>query len=349
MDYPLVHLSHLRRMTDSVGLFQHAIYTLPDPQKGYTLDDNARAFIVALHHHRRTGDAASLELARRYLAFIRYAQTPDGHFLNFLPFDRQWRGESGSPDASGRAIWALGYGVRHAPERGMRDASRYLLECALPHAARLNSPRAMAFALLGFGEARLAFDWAERFAAQLAALFDGNASEDWLWFEPYLTYSNAVLPQALLVASEWTGTPRYRDIAQRSLEFLIGVIFQRDMLDLVGEKGWYRRNGQPARFDQQPIDAACAVETLLVAQRALQEPRYGELAHRALEWFYGRNRGSIALYDPETGGCYDGLTPEGVNRNQGAESTVAHLRARLLIDDTACARESRHAAEALSR
>ncbi len=238
--------------------------------------------------------------------------------------------------------------MRHAPERGLRDASRFLLECALPHAAQLTSPRAMAFAVIGFAEADLALEWVERFADRLAALFEANASEDWLWFEPYLTYSNAALPHALLVAGERTGSARYRSIAQRSLDFLIGVIFHNDMLDLVGEKGWYHRNSQPARFDQQPIDAACAVETLLVAGRVLGEPRYDELARRALEWFYGRNRGGVALYDPETGGCYDGLTPEGVNRNQGAESTLAHLRARLLIEDLANARESRHVAEALS-
>lgn len=259
--------------------------------------------------------------------------------MNFLPFDRRWREESGSPDSNGRAVWALGYGVRHAPERGMRDAARFLLERALPHIERLTSPRAIAFAILGLAEARLATDLVQRFADQLVALFDQTASEDWQWFEPYLTYSNATLPQALLIAGQLTNEARYTTLARRSLDFLIDVVFQNDMLDLIGEKGWYRRNSTRARFDQQPTDAACMVEALLVAQNVLKEPRYGELARCALEWFYGRNRGRVALYDPETGGCYDGLTPEGVNRNQGAESTLAHLMARLLIEEAEGARK----------
>lgn len=268
-----------------------------------------------------------------------------------MPFDRQWREELGSPDSNGRALWALGYGVRHAPEAGLREAARFLLERAVPQAERLTSPRAVAFALLGLAEARVALDLAERFAHQLAVLFDQHASGDWQWFEPYLTYSNATLPQAMLIAGELLGSVPYTTIARRSLDFLIGVLFQRDMLDLIGQKGWYRRDSECARFDQQPIDAACAVEALLVAERVLGEPRYGELARRALEWFYGRNRGRAALYDPETGGCHDGLTAEGVNRNQGAESTLAHLMARLLIEEARRAEESElpYAAQTLSR
>lgn len=306
---------------------------MPDPHRGYTLDDNARAFIVVLKHHRRNGDSTSLSLACRYLAFIRYAQTSDGRFLNFLPFDRRWREESGSPDSNGRALWALGYGVQHAPEPGLRDAARLLLERALPQASHLTSPRAIAFAILGLTEARVGLDLVQQFAHQLATLFEHHACADWQWFEPYLTYSNATLPQAMFLAGEVLNNQHYLDIARRSLEFLIGVLFRGDILDLIGQKGWYPQNGERARFDQQPVDAACAVDALLVAQRIVGEPRYGELAGRALEWFYGRNRHQIALYDPETGGCYDGLTPEGVNRNQGAESTLAHLLARLLIEE----------------
>ncbi len=338
--YPVLRLDHLQRMTDPAGIFQHAIYTLPDPQRGYTLDDNARAFIVALKHHRWSGDAASLELARHYLAFIRYAQTQDGRFLNFLPFDRQWHEQFGSPDSNGRAIGALGYGVAHAPESGMREAAGWLLERALAQAERLTPPRAIAFALLGFAEACRA-DWRPRdsfdrlchFADRLAELFDHNASDDWPWYEPYLTYSNAALPRAMLAASAVTGNARYQKIARYSLDFLVDILFQHDMLDLIGQKGWYRRHGERAHFDQQPIDAACTVEALVAAEASFGESRYGTLATIALEWFYGRNRVGVALYDPETGGCYDGLVPEGVNRNQGAESTLAHLMARLLIEE----------------
>jgi hypothetical protein len=325
-------------MSDDTGMLQHARWSIPDPNHGYTLDDNVRAFVVALQGHACTSRDDLLALARRYLAFMVYAQREDGVFRNFAGYDRQWLEDAGSPDSNGRAAWALGYGVRHAPEVGMRDGAMWLFDRALPHIDALTSPRAVASAILGCAEVYAAdrstgamLAQIDRSAAYLAGLFGQVARGEWQWFEQSLTYGNATLPQAMLMAGALTGNARYLHIGQRSLEFLIELVFTNGQLDLIGQDGWYEQGTEPASFDQQPIDAACMVEGLLVAQRLLDEPRYGMLARRALEWFYGRNRLGTSLYDETTGGCFDALIAEGVNRNQGAESTLAHLSARLLM------------------
>ena len=336
MTYPSLCFDHLARLTDDTGMLQHARWSVPDPNHGYTLDDNARALVVALQGHASTGRADLLVLARRYLGFMVYAQREDGVFRNFAGYNRQWLEDAGSPDSNGRALWALGYGLHHAPEVGMREAALWMFDRAKPQIDGLTSPRAVASAILGCAEAHAADRNAgpmraqiDRCAAYLAGLFDQVAHGAWQWFEQYLTYGNATLPQAMLMAGALTGCERYRDIGRRSLEFLVDLVFANDQLDLIGQDGWHVQGAPPARFDQQPIDAGCMVEALLVAQRVFGEPRYGRLAQQALDWFYGRNRLGASLYDATTGGCFDALIPDGVNRNQGAESTLAHLSARL--------------------
>ena len=340
MQYPSLCFDHLVRLSDDTGMLQHARWSIPDPNHGYTLDDNVRAFVVALQGHLVTGRADLLALAQRYLAFMVYAQREDGVFRNFAGYDRQWLEDAGSPDSNGRAVWALGYGVHHAPEAGMRAAALWMFDRAQPHIDALTSPRAVASALLGCAEAYAADRNApamlvqiDRCASYLAGLFDQVARGEWQWFEQSLTYGNATLSQAMLMAGVLTGSKRYLDIGQRSLTFLIELLFKHDQLDLIGQDGWYEYGTEPASFDQQPIDAACMVDALLVAQTVLGEPRYGKLAHQALAWFYGGNRLGVPLYDATTGGCFDALIAEGVNRNQGAESTLAHLAARLAVDE----------------
>jgi hypothetical protein len=319
---------------------------VPDPNHGYTLDDNARALMAALKWHRHgdgdgDGDsdssacASALDLAYRYLAFILGSQHKDGHFRNFMAFERHWLEDVGSPDSQGRALWALGYCLHHAPEAGMRHAAEWMFDQAGAHVSQLSSPRTVAFALHGFAEAHLAgrhapdIDRVRQCADHLAGLFKRHARHAWQWFEYSLTYANASLPHALLIAADICGDAGYREVGKRSLDFLIDLLFEEDQLDLIGQDGWYARGGERARFDQQPIDAQCMVEALLCANRVLGEQRYAALARYALEWFYGRNRNGAAMYDEATGGCHDGLTADGVNLNQGAESTLAHLMARL--------------------
>jgi len=341
MNYPPLKFDHLIHLSDTTGIQQHARWSIPDPSWGYTLDDNARAFVVALRGYIQTGDAALVEWARRYLSFMMYAQRDDGLFRNFASYDRQWLEDTGSPDSNGRALWALGYGARVAPEAGMREACVWLFDRARPHIDRLRDTRAASFTLLGCVEMHRADHdplamraYVDNLAAHLAGLFERNSGQDWQWFENGLTYGNATLSQAMLATGLVTGLRRYTDIGQRSLDFLIDVMFAGDHLDLIGQNGWYMRGGRRAVFDQQPIDAGCMVEALVFAQDVLGEKRYGELADVAMAWFYGQNRTHQPIYDEDTGGCFDGLTPEGVNRNQGAESTLAHLSARLAMKES---------------
>ncbi len=336
MTYPLLSFDHLLRLTDDTGILQHARWSVPNPQEGYTLDDNVRAFVVALKGHACTGRGDLLELARRYLGFMLYAQRDDGVFRNFADYGRNWLEEAGSADSNGRALWALGYGAHHAPERGIREAALWLFDRAKSGIAGLTSPRAVAAALLGCTEVHAAdrnpgqmLVLVEHGAHYLAGLYDQVVIDGWHWFEASVTYGNATLSQAMLVAGALTGSACYLEIGRNSLEFLITLMFSEGKMDVIGQNGWHARGGPRAVFDQQPIDAACMVEALLVARRICNEPRYGVLATMAMEWFYGNNRLGASLYDETTGGCFDALILGGVNANQGAESTLAHLSARM--------------------
>ena len=275
------------------------------------------------------------------MAFIMGSQREDGRFRNFMSFDRHWLEDVGSSDSQGRALWALGYCLHHTDDVGMRQAAAWMIEQAHHHAPQLISPRAIAFGLHGLAEIHKAEDQPFNVEAQLkksadylVTLFDQYSRSDWRWFEDALTYANATLPHALLVAYDILRDERYRDVGQRSLDFLLNLLFENDQLDLIGQDGWYSRGSVRASFDQQPIDAQCLVEALVCAQQVLGKPHYGTLAAVALEWFYGRNRHGLMMYDEESGGCNDGLTLTGVNANQGAESTLAHLLARLSYDET---------------
>ena len=357
MNYPSLCFDHLKRLTDDTGLLQHALWTTPDPNHGYTLDDNARALVVALRGHEQTGCRDLLELARRYLGFMLYSQRDDGNFRNFAGYDRRWLEDSGSQDSIGRALWALGYCLHHAPEAGMRDTAMWMFDRAKVHITGLTSPRAVAAAILGCDEAisadrnaGLMLRVMDQSASYLLSLYEQVARGDWQWYEESVTYGNATLSQAMLTAGAVTGEKKYHDVGVRSLEFLIAKLFLKQVpgdstnvlppmsmetvpiyLDLIGQAGWLLHGGPRAEFDQQPIDAVCMVEALLVAERTCNEPRFGELAVTALDWFYGKNRLCLPLYDQSSGGCFDALIADGVNRNQGAESTLAHLSARLVI------------------
>lgn len=281
------------------------------------------------------------ELAYRYMAFIMGSQREDGRWRNFMSFDRHWLEDVGSSDSQGRALWALGYCLHHANDGGMRQAAAWMIERVYDHALELISPRAVAFGLHGLAEVYKADhptvnveQRLRQYADYLVALFERHDRGDWHWFEDSLTYANATLPHALLVAADLFDEDRYHAVGQCSLDFLINLLFKNDQLDLIGQDGWYSRGSVRASYDQQPIDAQCMVEALLCAHQVLGHDRYAVLAAQALEWFYGRNRHGVMMYDETSGGCNDGLTLNGMNGNQGAESTLAHLIARLSYEET---------------
>ena len=332
---PELRLDHLERMTDDTGLIQHATYSVPARHTGYCVDDNARALIVALHADRLLGSPSTLRLVTTYLSYVQYAQRPDGRFDNLMSYERrQLDTESaGSDDCLGRAVWALGETVRLARDEGCRRLARDLFMRALPSAASLG-PRGTALAVLGVTALLAAEPTSSELRSALGPLtarllqsYQLHAADGWRWFEPSLTYDNAVLPLALFKSHAVTGERAPLRVARESLEFLEGVCFERGQQRLVGNDGWHGRGGTKAHVDEQPIDAAALVLAFRGAYLVTHEPHYLRRMREAFAWFLGENRLGLPLYDFATAGCRDGLGAAHVNLNQGAESTVCFLMA----------------------
>lgn len=338
-ELPPLRLDHLRRMTDETGMFQHAIFTVPNYREGYCTDDNARALMVsALLEALGSGEAT--ELASRYLAFIWYAFNAEiGRFRNFMDYQRNWLEDGGSDDSHGRALWALGTVLGRSNTAALQSMSGHVFEQALPAILNTTSPRAWAFALIGIHEylQRFAGDSRagqvrEELANRLLALYQHHRTDDWHWFEPGLTYCNAALPHALLMCGKSIPNTAMTEAGLESLSWLTAV--QRADAHAghfvpIGSNGFYERNGERARFDQQPVEAQAMVSACLEAYRLTGDKRWRREARRAFEWFLGRNDLNLPIYDPTTGGCRDGLHPDRANENQGAESTLAFLQALL--------------------
>ena len=334
-ELPEIKLTHLSRMTDSTGVFQHAIFSVPNFSEGYCTDDNARAFILAMLLGELSNDAeCDRDLASTSAAFLQYAFDPlSGRFHNHMSFDRRWLDERGSEDSHGRALWALGVGVGRSQLRNFQMMAGQLFARALPAFNEFSSPRAWAFGLLGIHEylRRLSGDSQvnqvrETLTSRLMGLYDHHAHADWHWFEEELSYDNARLSHALIVNGRASGQ---QDVLERGLETLLWLTSQQTTekghLRPIGSNGFYHRGGARANFDQQPIEAQATVAACLAAHRATGDLHWYEKAQNAFDWFIGGNDLGLELYVPETGGCRDGLHIDRVNGNQGAESTLAFL------------------------
>jgi glycosyltransferase involved in cell wall biosynthesis len=338
---PDLRLDHLRTLTDGVGVLQHARFAVPDRDHGYCTDDNARALLLALRAYHATHNPDLLPLAGTYLGFLTHAFNPErNRFRNLMSYDRRWREEAGSEDAHARSLWALGYAVALAPRWAMRAAALHLFERALPAVVDFTSPRAWAFALVGMhaylrrypgdaGVRRIR----ETLALRLYEQYRNNVDDDWIWPEDVVTYANGKLPHSLLLAGQAIARDDLVDMGLKSLDWLLHVQTEPStgVLSFVGNGGWLRRGGEPARFDQQPIEAHALVEACLEAFSVTADRRWLAQARRCFDWFLGKNVLGRPLYDGETGGCHDGLHPSGVNGNQGAESTLAWLLSLLAM------------------
>ena len=334
-ELPPLKLSHLSRMTDSTGVFQHAIFSVPNFSEGYCTDDNARAFILAVLLGELGADAGSVRtLATISAAFLNHAFDPQTkHFHNHLSFERHWLDEQGSEDCQGRALWALGIGVGRSPFRSFQMMAGQLFAQALPAVTECTSPRAWAFGLIGIHEylRRLSGDslvnqTREALTGRLMECFEASAHPDWHWFEEELSYDNPRLAQALILSGHATGQPNVLERGLAALRWLTELqVSEKGHFRPIGSNGFYRRGGQRADFDQQPIEAQATVSACLDAYRATSDVCWYEHAQRAFDWFIGCNDLGLELYSPETGGCRDGLHVDRVNGNQGAESTLAFL------------------------
>ena len=338
-ELPPLKLDHLRRMTDDTGMFQHAIFTVPNYCEGYTIDDNARALTVNTLLEE-LGNEETADLTSRYFAFVWYAFNAETRrFRNFMSYQRNWLEKSGSDDSHGRTLWALGTVLGRSNTPALQNMAGWVFEKALPAILKTTSPRAWAFALIGIHEYlhRFAGDrrvgqTREELAARLLRLYQKNRAEKWHWYEESLTYCNAALPHALLLCGHAMPNSSMTDAALESLKWLADL--QRASTSAghfvpIGSNGFYRRGGERARFDQQPVEAQAMVSACLAAHRVTGDKNWHKEARRAFDWFLGRNDLNLPIYDPTTGGCRDGLHPDRPNENQGAESSLAFLQAVL--------------------
>lgn len=331
----LPKLDHLFRLTDRTGIIQHATYNLPDFRTGYTTDDNARALTIALKLWELNQDPHILALAETYLSFLVYTQRQDGWWHNFVDYSRHYIDGRGSDDSFGRAIQSICSVASKKYDNRMDHVALELLERAKNKIPTLSSPRAMAFTLIGLAQLgkNEHYHLLRQLADNLSSLYRNVAGEDWYWFEEYVTYCNAVLPQAMLLAYQALGKKTYLHIGLESLMFLSDRLLGTGKLELVGNQGWWHKGGEPALFDQQPVDAAHMVSSHLVAYELTGQHEHYVRAQRCYGWFEGENSLGLSLLDPISGGCFDGLTPESANKNQGAESLLAYLEANLSLSE----------------
>lgn len=334
-ELPELKLSHLSRMTDSTGVFQHAIFSVPNFSEGYCTDDNARAFVLAVLLGELGEEMESVRsLATTCAAFLHHAfDLKTKRFHNHMSFERRWLDAQGSEDCHGRTIWALGIGVGRSPFRSFQMMAGQLFALALPALTAFTSPRAWAFGLIGIHEylRRLSGDslvnqTRETLTCRLMDLFERNVQEGWCWFEQELSYDNAKLAHALILTGRATGHPEVTERGLQALRWLNQLqISDKGHFQPIGSNGFYHRGGPRALFDQQPIEAQAMISACLEAYRTTSDFWWYEQAQRAFDWFSGWNALGLELYSPESGGCCDGLHVDRVNGNQGAESTLAFL------------------------
>lgn len=331
-----VDLRHIRRLTDGTGLFQHATFTTPNYDDGYTTDDNARGLLLmTLIEEEKLLEVHDLDLRVRYFSFLAHAFNPDhGRFRNFMSYERRWLEEVGSEDSHGRSIWALGTVIGRSKDQPLCDAATRLFHEALPALNNMSSCRTWAFALLGLDEYlkeyagdRFVQKIRDRLCNKLVVEYEAHSNHEWLWFEDILTYSNAVLPHALLISAKAMNHPDLSDKALKSLKWLVAVQkMENACFSPIGSEGFYRRMGERARFDQQPTEAQAMVSACLEAYKITGDTSWWLHAKWAFEWYLGQNDLMVPLYDPATGACRDGLHSDRPNENRGAESTLAFLQ-----------------------
>ncbi|MGM0650217.1 MAG: glycosyltransferase family 4 protein [Bacteroidota bacterium] len=335
---PKFRLDHVKRLTDDTGIVQHARYGIPNLKEGYCLDDNARALIMALMSYRQNKDPQALDYIQVYLSYIQYMQTDKGTFRNFLSFNRNFLDEEGSEDSFGRTIWALGYLISRSPKLSYREFGTELFGNSVKHFDKLVHLRGIANTIIGisyylksYGSDEGMLQKMRSMAKKLTDAFENNSDDEWQWFEDALTYDNAILPLSLFHVAEITGDEYIKEVGLKTMKFLENVTLDNGYLSIVGSEGWYPKGGTRAEFDQQSIDTMASVRMFYQAYKVTKDVACLEKMFLSYLWYLGENELRIPLYDYETSGCCDGLKSGGVNRNQGAESTLAYLISHITV------------------
>jgi len=328
----MLNCSHLQRMTDEIGMLQFSRDDHPDPRSGYTLDDNARALLVSLYMGEK-----GYPQACHYMSFLTHAQRSDGTWSNFL-LDGKYCSTFDSEDSIGRAILACSAATISIWPDLASQASQ-LISNKLGDVTGFSSPRAVAYTLVGLCKGKMLCPDKQlhiivnRLSSFLLGLYDKSRRSDWLWFEDYLTYCNAILPHALFSVYSFNGDKKCLKIAHESINFLNDILFREGYLNIIGNQGWYHRRGSVPLFDQQPVDAASIAFACWEAYQCLGKNEYIYLANLAYQWFRGKNIHRLSLYNKASGGCFDAITKDGINTNQGAESVLSLLLTDLLMQN----------------
>ncbi|ALL07689.1 glycosyl transferase [Pedobacter sp. PACM 27299] len=336
---PAFSLAHVQRLTDDTGIVQHAKYGIPNLKEGYCLDDNSRALILAILAYQQNKSKAALELLPIYLSFIQYMQCDDGNFRNFLSFKREYLDEVGSEDSFGRTVWALGYLISNAPNNSYREFGKDLFLKSAPHFSKLTHLRGIANTIIGLEKYLEAHPYDGHIKEQmnmlivpLKAAYQTHRNDKWHWFEEKMTYDNGILPLALLCHYQVTKDEESLSMALESMAFLSKHTISDGYLNPVGNDGWlFKEGGQMALYDQQAIETMAMVLMYFKAYEITLDLGYIKQMYLCYQWFLGENSLKLPLYDHETKGCGDGLQPHGVNRNQGAESTLAYWISHLIV------------------
>jgi glycosyltransferase involved in cell wall biosynthesis len=336
---PPFSLVHIERLTDDTGIIQHAKFGIPNLKEGYCLDDNARALLMVLMAYRQKKNVLALKLSPIYLSYIQYMQNKDGTFRNFLSFSRNFLDTVGSEDCFGRAVWALGYLLSNAPNDAYCQSGKLIFFNASPNFEKLQSIRGIANTMIGISyylkvnmddesmKGRL-----RRLAYNLVHHYEEHSSPEWKWFEPSLAYDNGMLPLALLHSAEILNDDKITSVAMETMDFLTKITIRDGYLSSIGNENWHKKgDGEPSMFAQQPVDTLAMVLMFHQAFHLTKDKEYLNKLFTSFMWFLGENDLRINLYDFETMGCCDGLESYGVNRNQGAESSLAYLISHLTV------------------
>ncbi len=342
--YPEIKMDHLKAMTTNIGMIQFCKISEPDLSTGYTLDDNARALITMCKHFKLTADRSDVDYMTTYVNFIERCQLDTGAFINYVDQYNEVEprnNDENLEDSNGRAIWALGY-LQTLRDDNLPASLIYkanaCLEKAITSAQQLHSPRAMAFAIKGLYymynamPSASAMQLIDILTERLKDSYAKTSTDKWNWFENKLTYANSILPEALLLSSKITGKESSLHIAEESMEFLISKMFVDGKFKIISNKGWHSKGAIPHQYGEQPIEASYMMHALDLFYKTFGNPMHKKYMKQAFDWFLGDNHLNHIMYNPITGGCYDGLEKDNVNLNQGAESTICYLSARLLIE-----------------
>jgi hypothetical protein len=336
---PPLNLDFIISLTDDTGLLQHAKFGTPRRKDGYTTDDNVRALIALIKYSHTNGKSKIVDrLIDTYLSFVLHMQRKDGKMHNLLSYDRRFMDFEGSEDCMGRTLWSSGFTMASNLPSEKRLIGKEIFDKLLPWAFFFKSPRSIAFTIIGLNHYQKAYPKdlnikksIGEFVKKLLQYYKTERSKKWHWFESYLTYANGRLPQALFEANQEISHANSLQIAMESIDFLLKVQMVNGIFVPIGNCGWYKKGEKRAIYDQQSLEAAVMTEAATSAFRETGITKYRLMASAIFNWFLGQNTLRYAVYDLDSGGCYDGLTTKGLNLNMGAESAISYLSARLEI------------------